>query len=162
MNRRHSELWIVWSMTIVFLVVCFCVLFTSGKPLPWASLGAILGSYIAFLVLYTLGSWFTIPKHRRVRPPMPLEYQQLKFGPISAEAEFLLSKAKFIKEDMHRNRVHKLYQLEKPAAEGLWRIDIEVVSDTVIAYRITFKSSDYIMMDEMKLHGEGRFLRDPG
>lgn len=160
MNRRHKELWIIWSVTFVFVVVVLSLLFTSRKFLPL--IGAICGIYIAFLAVYTLVSWFTIPKHLRVRPTMPLEYQQLKLGYIVEEADLLLSKAKFLREGMHRKRMHRLYQMEHPLAEGVWRCELEVVSGVVIAYRVAFKSSGYVMMDEATLHGEGRFLVDPG
>lgn len=149
-----------WSVTLVFVVVELSLLLTSRKFLPW--IAVICGCYVVFLAISVICSWFTIPAHRRVRPTMPKEFQRLKLGPSAPETESLLSKASCIREGRFCKKVHMLYQLEQPVAEGRWRCQIEVVSGTVLAYSIAFKSSDYIMMDETKLHGEGCFLFDAG
>lgn len=145
--------------TALFLAAGFYLFFT--RQITIASFFAIAGYYIAFLMVMHVACWFNVPKHLRVRPAIPDEYQLLRVGPFTEETELLLSKATFLKEQMFHKKVHQLSQLERHFTEGVWRCQIEIASGAVIAFWITFKSSESVVLDKgSRVCGRGVFLTE--
>jgi hypothetical protein len=159
MTRRQRHNRVLVCVTIAFFVFAGVILVRDQDLRTFL---IACGSYAAFLLVYSLICWFEVPKQLRGRPDMPAGYGALELGVIRPAVARLLEASEVTRDQVFGRFRHQLYCSERRFPEGVWRCEVEVSDNRVLAWATSFESVESPVLDRGKQEGEGRFLVVPG
>ena len=152
-KQRHTLIFLGLMVTsIITAVVAFANAPILKAFIIWFS------SSLIFLLLYTLICWFDVPNHLRRRPARPADFEAARVGANTAEAINFLERSELIKSKVFGGILHKLYRAEQVYREGTWACEVEIASDRILAWEITYESVASPVLDLQERVGDGRFL----
>jgi len=149
----------MFAITVLFfLVIGYSLLITIDFKMFLVG----CGMYAAFILIYSIICWAQVPKHLRRASSIPSDFKSLRLGEVSESISRLIDEGKIERDECIGSHHHQLYGLERQFTEGIWRCEIEVCDDRVLAYATRFESVASPVLDRWKQVGEGQFLAVPG
>ena len=89
---------------------------------------------------------------------MPADFGLLKLGPIAPEVARLLDAAEMVKDQSFGGLRHQLFRSEHAFDQGVWRCEIEVADNRILAWARSYQSAESPVLDRGEQIGSGRFL----
>jgi len=153
-GRRKIHQRILVSVTLVLIGGCFYSAIRGDMRMFLI----VCGGYAGFLTLFTLVCWLRTPGKRCRRPVVPNEFKSLRPGLSRDQVECLREGTAPLKEVERGDIRHVLYQIERKFDNGIWRCEVELAADKIIACSVKFVSEESPVFDTGWIKGRGLFI----
>jgi len=138
-------------LTTLFLVLSSLISLAVGWDLIF---WVLVGSYILFLIIFSIIIYFRIPREARKRPEMPFIYNRVNLGSMVTSLENF----KLLANCIHKGFRHKHYIREDLYNNGRWYCEYEVKDEEVVAVARGYESRYSQILDFKTQEGGGVYI----